>query len=54
MESKELIEIAVKALDSKKAQDIEVINIEGLTMLGDYLIIASGSSNTQVLSLIHI
>lgn len=51
MESKELIEIAVKALDSKKAQDIEVINIEGLTMLGDYLIIASGSSNTQVRAL---
>ena len=51
MESKELIEIAVKALDSKRAQDIEVINIEGLTMLGDYLIIASGSSNTQVRAL---
>mgnify|MGYP001191519650 CR=1 FL=1 len=51
MQSKELIEIAVKALDSKKAKDIEVINIEGLTMLGDYLVIASGSSNTQVRAL---
>ena len=51
MKSEELIKIAVKALDSKKARDIEVINVEGLTMLGDYLVIASGTSNTQVRSL---
>ena len=51
MDSMELIEIAVKALDSKKAKDIEVINIEGLTVLGDYLVIASGTSTTQVKAL---
>lgn len=48
------VEIVVKALDDKKAFDIKVIKIDDLTILGDYFIIASGSSSTQVKALADI
>ena len=47
----EIVEIAVKALDSKKAKDIQVFKIDELSTLGDYLIIANGNSSTQVRAL---
>lgn len=46
-----ILETAVKALDSKLARDIEVIEVESLTSLADYFIIASGTSSTQVRAL---
>lgn len=42
---------AVKALDSKKTVDIEVIGITDLTVIADYFVIATGSSSTQVKAL---
>lgn len=51
MDSKNIIEIAVKTLDKKKGQDIQVIDISDLSILGDYLIIATGHSSTQVKAL---
>ncbi len=47
----EIIETAVKALDSKKAEDIKVIKIKDLTIISDYFIIADGTSNTQTKAL---
>ena len=47
----ELVTIAVKALDSKKAKDIQVFKIDELSTLGDYLVIANGNSSTQVRAL---
>ncbi len=46
-----IIEIMVKALDSKKAEDIKVIKITDLTVIADYFVIANGTSNTQVRAL---
>lgn len=37
----------VKALDSKKAQDIKVIKISDLTIIADYFVIANGTSTTH-------
>ena len=51
MKELDIVRIAVQALDSKKAEDIEVVGIEKLTTLGDYLVIASGASSTQVRAL---
>mgnify|MGYP002530947873 FL=1 len=48
MEAKELMENIVKVLDSKKAKDIRVIRIGDLTILGEYFVIATGTSSTQV------
>jgi ribosome-associated protein len=51
MTSYELVTFVVKLLDNKKATDIDVLSIGNLTTLGDYFVIASGGSNTQVKSL---
>ena len=48
---KEMIAIAVKALDDKKGKDIKVLRTADQTTLADYFIICSGSSNTQVRAL---
>lgn len=41
----------VKILDSKKAEDIRVLNVNGLTILADYFVICSAPSTTQVKAL---
>ncbi len=46
--AKEMAKLAYKALEEKKAEDIKIINIEGISTLADYFIIASGSNNKQV------
>lgn len=51
METMELAKHIVKALDEKKAEEIRLIKISQLTALGDYFIIANGTSNTHVRSL---
>ena len=45
------LEIIVKALDSKKAEDIKVIKIGDLTVIADYFVIADGTSSTQTKAL---
>lgn len=45
------IETIVKALDSKRAEDIKVIGIRDLTIVADYFVIANGDSNTQTKAL---
>ena len=51
MTPKEIAAVAACALDAKKAADLEIIDVSALTTLGDYLVIASGSSTTQVKAL---
>lgn len=46
--SKELAEIAVKALDSKKGKEIRLIRIDKITTLAEYFVICTGTSNTQI------
>ena len=38
----------VQVMDSKKAKDIRLIKIEGISSLGDYFVVASASNTTQV------
>ncbi len=47
----EAVKIAVKALDSRKAMDIEVLHIGGISVMADYFVICSGSSSTQIRTL---
>ncbi len=51
MEVIKKVETVIKAIDNKKGFDIKAIKIDDLTILGDYFIIASGSSSTQVRAL---
>ena len=47
----EAIKAAVKALDDKKAKDIEVIKITDLTSVADYFVICSATSSTHAKTL---
>ena len=49
--SKEMIEVAVQALDSKKGKDIRVLYTEEQTSLADYFVICTGTVNTHVKTL---
>lgn len=51
MTANEVIEISVKALDSKRAENIRVIGIRDLTVIADYFVIANGTSTTQTKAL---
>ncbi|MBQ8194425.1 MAG: ribosome silencing factor [Oscillospiraceae bacterium] len=51
MTDREEYEVAVKALDSKKAKDIKVLKVDDLTILANYFVIASATSTTQVKAL---
>lgn len=50
--SKEMAKIAYNALSDKKGEDIKIINIEGISVLADYFIIANGNSDSQVSALV--
>lgn len=49
--AKEMARLAFRALEDKKAVDIKIINIEGVSVLADYFIIASGTNRNQVVAL---
>lgn len=52
MNENELVENIVKILDNKKATNIKVINLNGISTLADFFVVASGRSSTQVKALI--
>lgn len=47
-QSKEMTHLAVAALEDKKASDVKIIDIEHISTLADYFIIASGTNRNQV------
>ena len=51
MIAKEMVKLAVEALDDKKANDIRVLDISNVSSMGDYFIIADGSNKNQVQAL---
>jgi ribosome-associated protein len=48
MSNKELLNIAVKAADDKRAEDIMALNMQGISLIADYFIICHGNSDKQV------
>ena len=52
-ESKELAKKIVKAADDKKAEDISVLEMKGISILADYFVVCSGSSDTQVKAILN-
>lgn len=51
MDSKQLVREIAKVLDEKKAMDIVAIETEEITIVSDFFIIASGTSNTHTKAL---
>ncbi|WP_040207910.1 ribosome silencing factor [Neobacillus jeddahensis] len=48
MDNQELLKIAVKAADDKRAEDILALNMKGISLIADYFIICHGNSDKQV------
>lgn len=49
--SLDIVKKVVKALDDKKANDIQVMKTQELTIVADYFVIATANSNTHVRAL---
>jgi len=48
MDEHKILEIAVKAADAKRAEDIVVLNMKGISLVADYFVICHGNSDKQV------
>jgi len=51
LDSKLKTEKIIEFLEAKKAKDIKVIDIKGLSTLADYFVICSGTSTTHIKTL---
>lgn len=51
MDIMQRLEVIVKALDAKRAEDVKVIKVADLTELTDYFVISNGTSTTQTKAL---
>ncbi len=51
MKPREIAELAAKALDAKRAADIVALHVESMTVITDYMVIATGHSVPQVKAL---
>ena len=50
--SSEMAKIAYDALDEKLGKDIQIIKIDEISVIADYLIIANGNNSSQSLALL--
>lgn len=48
MELKEELDIVVKSLEDKKAEDIKILDISKISVMADYFVIATGNNKNQV------
>ncbi len=48
MNSKEILEIAVRAADSKRAEDIVALDVRKVSLLADYFVVLQGTSKRQM------
>lgn len=53
MNSEELADLIVEALEDVKAQDIVRLNVSNMTTVTDFMVVASGTSNRHVMALIE-
>ncbi len=51
--SKKMVKLAYEALEEKKGEDIQVIEIKDISIIADYFIIANGTNSSQVDALVN-
>lgn len=51
-DSKQLLEVVVKACDSKRAEDILALDVSEVSLLADYFVICNGSSDRQLKAIV--
>ncbi|GKT02525.1 ribosomal silencing factor RsfS [Furfurilactobacillus sp. OKN36] len=52
MDSKQMLEIAVKAGDAKRAEDIEALDVQEVSLMADYFVMMNGGSKRQVQAIV--
>lgn len=52
--SKEMVRIAYDALDEKLGQDIQILKIDEISVIADYLVIAGGRNQNQLNAMIDL
>ncbi len=52
MDSEELAELAAEACDDKKAKNIQLIDVEAVSSLTDWILITEGLSDVQVRAIV--
>lgn len=48
MTSKEYCKVAITALEDRKAEDVKVIDIQEISPVADYFVIANGTNQNQI------
>ncbi len=48
MDSREMAKLACEALEEKKAGDVQVIDIQNISVIADYFILADGENQNQL------
>ena len=48
---KEIVALICKALDDKKAEDIKVIDIHGVSVMADYFVVASADNHNKLVAM---
>ncbi|MDT2814095.1 ribosome silencing factor [Vagococcus carniphilus] len=49
--SDNILELVVKAADSKRAEDMVALNVKEVSLLADYFVVCHGNSDKQVLAI---
>ncbi|MFC7440664.1 ribosome silencing factor [Laceyella putida] len=49
----EIAQLAATAAEEKKAQDVTVLDIRGLSVFADYFVVCHGNSQTQVQAIVN-
>ncbi len=52
METKEIVDLAVSALEEKKAEEVKVLEVGRLTEIADYFVLASANNKNQLEALL--
>src|SRR5439155_11337544 len=52
MTSEEKAQLVVQAADAKKARDMTLLDLRGLTLMTDYFFICSGTSSTHIRTIV--
>lgn len=52
-QSKEMLKLAYKALDDKLGEDIQILDIQNISVIADYFIIAHGNNKNHIQTLVQ-